>query len=354
MVRRTGWSVCACACLLSVLAAPRVARAQVSAEEKATAEAVFEEGMRLIKQGNFAEACPKFEMSQRVEPAVGTMLYLAECYENTNRTASSWAMFREAASLAETSNQVERMKTAQARAKRLEPRLAWLTIDVPKDAALPGLQLRRNGVLVSSELSGTATPVDPGEVLVEASAPGHLPFSTKVKVAAKGRVSVTIPALQPSPAVPPVAAAAVVTQPESAPPVAANPPATQAAPAASTLPAPAPVEQRSPIPWIVGGAGVAALGVGTYFGLTAISNADKARELCPNGQCHDEAGQTAADHAHTQATISNVSFILGSAAVATGVVLYFTLPTKQSTQVGLLPMADRSSLGLTLRGKLEL
>lgn len=328
----------------------RVARAQVSAEEKATAEAVFEEGMRLIKQGNFTEACPKFEMSQRVDPAVGTMLYLAECYEKTNRTASSWAMFREAASLAETSNQTERMKTAQARAARLEPRLAWVTIEVPKEAAVPGLQIRRNGVLVSPELSGTATPVDPGEVLVEASAPGRLPYSTKVKVAAKGRVSVTIPPLQTSPdAV--VAAAPVVAQPESAP-AAANPPPKQEAPLAST-PA-TPVEHRSPIPWIVGGVGIAALGVGTGFGLAALNNADKARELCPNGQCHDPAGQTAADHAHTQATISNVSFILGSAAVATGVVLYFTLPTKQSTQVGLIPMADRSSLGLTLRGKLEL
>ena len=91
MVRTMGWSVCACACLLSTLTASRIARAQVSAEEKATAEAVFEEGMHLIKKGNFAEACPKFELSQRVEPAVGTMLYLAECYENTNRTASSWA-----------------------------------------------------------------------------------------------------------------------------------------------------------------------------------------------------------------------------------------------------------------------
>ncbi|MEI9950013.1 MAG: hypothetical protein WDO74_13790 [Pseudomonadota bacterium] len=78
MVRRTGRFACVCACLLGALSTVRVAQAQtqVSAEQKATAEAVFEEGMRLIKQGKFAEACPKFEMSQRVEPGVGTMLYL--------------------------------------------------------------------------------------------------------------------------------------------------------------------------------------------------------------------------------------------------------------------------------------
>jgi len=332
-----------------------VARAQVSAEEKATAEAVFEEGMRLIKQGNFAEACPKFEMSQRVEPAVGTMLYLAECYEKTNRTASSWAMFREAASLAETSGQVERMKTAQARAARLEPRLAWLTIEVSKDAFVPGLQIRRNNVSVSPELSGTAIPVDPGEVVVDASAPGRLPFSTKVRVAAKGRVVVPIPVLQAAPdaapvAAPPVAAAAVVAP---APPPAAAPAPQAAAPPPAAPAAPPSEERASPIPWVVGGAGVVALGVGTYFGFRAISKANDAEDICPKGICNTAEGETAASDAHSAAKISNISFVLGAAAVATGVVLYFTLPTKRSTQVGLLPMLDQSSLGFALRGRLE-
>jgi len=354
MVRGTARFVCVSAWLLGMAAATRSAEAQVSAQEKATAEAVFEEGMRLIKQGRFADACPKFEISQRVEPAVGTMLYLAECYEKTNRTASSWAMFREAASLAETSGQVERMKTAQARAAKLEPRLAWLTIEVAKEALVPGLQLRRNGVLVSAELSGTATPVDPGEILVEASAPGHLPFSTKVKATAKGRVVVSVPTLPSAPEATPVAVApAPLAQADSAPPapVESVPPAV--APPSSSA-APAAAEQTSIIPWVVGGAGVVALGVGTVFGLKAMSNADDARETCPNGLCNDATGPTAASDAHTQATISNVSFVLGAAAVATGVVLYFTLPTKHGAQVGMVPMADQSSLGLTLRGKLEL
>jgi hypothetical protein len=348
-----GQVACVCA-LLGTLSVARAAQAQVSAEEKATAEAVFEEGMRLIKQGNFAEACPKFEMSQRVEPAVGTMLYLAECYEKTNRTASSWAMFREAASLAETSGQTERMKTAQARAARLEPRLAWLTVEVAKDALVPGFSIRRNGALVSNELTGTPIPVDPGEVTVEAAAPGRLPFSTKVKVAAKARMVVTIPTLQPAPeatpaVVPPVAAEASGVAPvpaTSAPPPATQPPASSAAAA--------PVDHASPIPWVVGGAGVVALGVGSFFGLKAISNANDAREICPKGVCNEEQGQTAASDAQTQAKISNVCFALGAAAVATGVVLYFVLPTKHGTQVGMLPMVDQSSLGLAVRGRLEL
>jgi serine/threonine-protein kinase len=340
--------------LLGALFAARIAQAQATAEDKAAAEAVFEDGMRLIKQGKFAEACPKFELSQRVEPAVGTLLYLAECYEKTNRTASSWATFREAASLAETSKQTERMKTAQARAAQLEPRLAWLTIDVAKDALVPGLQIRRNGVLVSAELSSTPTPVDPGEVVVEATLPGHLPYTTKVKVTAKGRVAVPVPALQPTPDAAPVAVLPLVAQDKTAPALPLKPPP----PGAISPPTPpatlAPAEHASPLPWVVGGAGVVALGVGTVFGFRAVSKANSAREICPKSLCNDEQGTTAASDAHSAAKISNLSFALGVVAVATGAVLYFALPTKHGTQVGLLPMVDSSSAGLALRGRLEL
>jgi hypothetical protein len=354
MVQRTGQVACVCA-LLCALSGARVAQAQVSAEEKATAEAVFEEGMRLIKQGNFAEACPKFEMSQRVEPAVGTMLYLAECYEKTNRTASSWAMFREAASLAETSGQTERMKTAQARAARLEPRLAWLTVEVAKDTLVPGFSIRRNGALVSSELTGTPIPVDPGEVTIEASAPGRLPFSTKIKVAAKARMVVTIPTLQAAPEATPAPVPPTAPEASSVAPAPVVTSAPQASASSTSSPvASASTEHASPIPWVVGGAGVVALGVGSFFGLKAMSNASDAREICPKGICNEAQGATAASDAETQAKISNVCFALGAAAVATGVVLYFALPTKQKTQVGMLPMVDQSSLGLSLRGRLEL
>jgi hypothetical protein len=354
MWRRLVRSWCAGAWLLSALLSARAARAQATAEEKAAAEAVFEEGLRLIKQGKFAEACPKFEMSQRVEPGVGTMLYLAECYEKTNRTASSWAMFREAASLAETSGQTERMKMAQARAARLEPRLAWLNIEVSKGALVPGLSLKRNGVTVAADLAGTPTPVDPGEVLVEASAPGRIPFSTKVAITAKAHVVVTVPTLppvaDPPPAVPPPPRPA----PEPAHVAESPPPAALAPSPERASPPPAKSGGRSLVPWIVGGAGVVGLGVGGYFGLKAMSNADDARAGCPNGLCNEKVGHTAASDARTDAKISNVAFALGGVALATSVVLYFTLPTQTETQVGLSTLAGPSSLGLSLRGRLSL
>ena len=69
---------------------PRRAQAQTT-QQIATAQALFDEGKRLHKDKNFQEACPKFEASHRIDPGLGTLLYLGDCYEEIGRTASAWA-----------------------------------------------------------------------------------------------------------------------------------------------------------------------------------------------------------------------------------------------------------------------
>ncbi|MGC4094227.1 MAG: hypothetical protein QM756_41220 [Polyangiaceae bacterium] len=334
MSRSSRWVACAAAsaiCMASALSA--VAQpSQASAAEKASAEALFDEALRLMHAGKFAEACPKFEVSQRIEAAVGTMLYLAECYEEIGRTASSWATFREAASLAEAAGQTDRMKTARSRAARLEPDLAWLTIVVSKEArAIAGLQLRRAQTAVQADLSGVAVPVDPGEVVVEASAPGYAPFSTTVTVPVRGRISVPIAALTPLPT--------TAAPPASAEPAAAATPASAplaAVPGPAPASAPPPAEgQRSVLPYVFGGVGIVGIGVGSIFGLKAISKAGDARDACPGGKCGAASDVTLADDARSAAKVSNLAFVVGGAALAAGVVLFFTLPKK--AEVGLVP-----------------
>src|SRR5689334_8638295 len=134
------------------LAAP-AAHAQ-SAGDKATAEALFSDGRRLMAQSNYREACPKFEASLKLDPGVGAMLNLADCYEKNGQTASAWAEFREASSAARAAGSKDREDLARQRAAALEPKLARLTIVITK----PPARVTRDGAAVDNAVFGTAVP----------------------------------------------------------------------------------------------------------------------------------------------------------------------------------------------------
>lgn len=336
-------------CVLSLGRLPD-AEAQTTAE-KATAELLFSEALTQMRGGNFAEACPKLESSQRIDPAVGTLLYLAECYEKQERTASAWVTFRDAAALARASNQLDRASVAEKRADQLQKELALVTIDVELEARkIAGLQVRCGPVPVDISLGTITVPVDPGQVTVEASAPGYLPFTRQLNVDAKGRGTVSIPVLtsdgstpapSPSPVAVGVAPAAAPVDPQAGAP-APTPPPTDSESSATPI-----------APFVLGAVGIVGLGVGSYFGLQAMSDADDANELCPDGRCTSQHGEDLMDDARTSATVSNIAFGVGAAALVTGVVLYFAAPgADESTAEGLVPLAVERGAGFAWRGSL--
>src|SRR4051794_21941124 len=102
---------------LGLMAHPLAAQ---SSSDKATAEALFANGRRLMASGDYAAACPKFAASQKLDPGVGTLLNLADCYEKKGQTASAWGEFLEAASAARAIGSKEREQAARDRAQSLE------------------------------------------------------------------------------------------------------------------------------------------------------------------------------------------------------------------------------------------
>src|SRR5579859_2493469 len=145
---------------------------------KVVAEALFEEGRKLVGDGKYAEACPKFADSERLDPSASTLLNLASCYEKLGRTASAWATFREAASAANAVGRADYMGTAQRHADALSPRLSRLTVTVA--GSLAGIRVERDAAAVDPAEWGTPIPVDPGEHTIAATAPGHQAWATTV------------------------------------------------------------------------------------------------------------------------------------------------------------------------------
>lgn len=317
---------------VSLLGLPGSAWAQAAGSgNQATAEALFSEGRSLAAKGRYAEACPKFEASQQLDPGLGTVLNLADCYEKLGKTASAWAEYRTAIPLARAAGSKTRLDLATSRATALESQLSKVTIRVSSAASsVPGLEIKRDGAPVLQAELDSALPVDPGPHTFEASAPGKRAWSTTVRVSADApNVIVEIPALADAASEP--AAAPIAAQESSAP----KPEAAPAEQAGST-------QRTAAI--AVGAVGVAGLGLGTVFGILAKNKWSDAKAQCSNypSACSPE-GIDLNSTASSQATISTVAFIAGGAALATGVVLWVTAGHKDANHGVALGLGPRGA-----------
>jgi len=147
-----------------------------SGHNPAAAQALFEEAQRRVAAGDYEQACPKFKASYALDAAGGTLLNLADCLEKQGRTASAWSHFKDALVQAQRDGRSERMQYAQQHIRALEPKLGYLTVQVPAASNVAGLTLQVDGTELASAAWGTALPVDPGSHVVRAEAPGFEPF----------------------------------------------------------------------------------------------------------------------------------------------------------------------------------
>jgi hypothetical protein len=157
----------------------------VDAEPRSRADARFDEGRKLMDAGKYAEACAAFEDSQQLDPAVTTLLNLAACREKAGQLASAVSVFRAAERSARQDGSPKSTELAQIAAghvHRLEPRLSTLTIMVPREQRIDGLEIDRNGARIDTVQWSLPQAVDGGRYEIVAKAPGHKPWTTKVSV----------------------------------------------------------------------------------------------------------------------------------------------------------------------------
>lgn len=329
---------CLLAGVVLVVVASTAASARAQGDDAAAAYALFEEGRRLVAAGNLTEACPKLVASQRLVPKVSTLLNLADCYERSGRTASAWARYAEAAAMAKQLGQSDRETFAGERAALLEPKVSRVTIVAP---AVAGLLLKRDGVEVIAGVVGTAVPVNPGTHTVEASAPGKRPWSTTIEVAPAASPTVTVPALEDE-APPPATAAA--TPPVFAPPPVVTPPS-------ETTPSSGSSAWRT-VGLVVGGAGVAGLGVGAALGGVAIAKNNQAESSGCNGSRCTSAAAPLRNDARSTAVASTVTFVASGVFAAGGAALWLLAPRSSGDgSVQVTASVGPGMSGMLLRGR---
>src|SRR5690349_23552788 len=128
MMARTSHPRLFVASRVALLAAPALCWCTQAGAEESDAARLFREGRALVVEGRFADACPKLEESQRLEPRLGTLLNVAFCQERLGKLAAAWRGFQDAAHTARQQRDAERERFATSRADALAPRVPRLRV----------------------------------------------------------------------------------------------------------------------------------------------------------------------------------------------------------------------------------
>ena len=276
-----------CAALLSAVCVDARADSRV-----ASAELLFREGRALLEREAYAQACPKLEQSHRLDPALGTLLLLAFCHEKIGRTATAYAEYTRGATLAEQAGDSKKAAQSRRWAEALLPRLSTVQLDVDEPAS--GLRVQLGGSDVDQTQWGTRVVTDPGTQLLRAEAPRCEAYEIQISVPRNGNVVVRVPPLKPTPEGP-------------------DPDASPGQPTGFW--------QSSTPGWIAAGVGIVGVGVGSFFGLRAVSRNNDSDDFCnASNRCSDQ-GLALRDQALVDARISTVSMAVGVVGLAAGAVL---------------------------------
>jgi hypothetical protein len=312
-----------------------------SGTEVSLADTLYRQARELSAAGKFAEACPKFAESYRLDPGTGTLLNLASCHESLGKLATAWVEYNEALVQSRRDRRQSRVDFAEHHIDALAPKLSRLTVTLASDADRDGLELTIDSVGVGVAALGAPTPLDPGAHAVEATAPGKKAWSGSVTIGAVAdQQTLVIPALEaPTPAV-------------VAPPVALAPAPSPLAPAAP----PADVAVERPIPPSVYIAGGTTVALAIAASVTGGVYLDQRGTYDTTGRNNADRAAAKGDH-DSLVTLGVVNLVLWIAtAGGAGATTYFyvTRPARPKTTTGLMltPWATTNGAGLVARGAL--
>jgi hypothetical protein len=289
--------------------------------DTAIAEQLFRDGRQLMESGQVDQACEKFSSSQRLAPAIGTQLNLGLCREKQGRTATAWSLFADVEAAAQRNGDAARARIAHDHETALAAQLKKVVIEVPQPPQ--GMVVELDGSALPPGALGTEIPVDPGDHRLVVTAPGKKrweqaklslgPSATTVHV----RVELQDDAPVPVSAAP---ASSATPEPDAATTASSGAPSSPSAAPVQAEPPPSGPTTKMITGIAIGGAGVVALGVASYYGLTAIARKNDEGKYPVGSQDR----LTVYDQASTAQTWGFVFGGVGVAALGVGIYLVLT------------------------------
>jgi PEGA domain len=286
-MKRLALAVCT-----SLLLASAVVRAAPSEGERSRARSLAYEGQEALEHRDYATAAQRFEQADAIVHAPTLMLGLARAQAGLGKLLAAKASYERIV------GEGVPARSPQPWFRALEDAKSELAV---LKARVPSLVIKANTPSASVSVDGAGVnpgepiPTDPGKHTVRGTADGFSAAEVIVD-AREGNVATVKLELQP------------------------------AAAAAPPPPPPPPSSSRRVAGFIIGGFGVAALGVGGLMGAAAIGKHATLVKECPNGRCTTaKAGDDLTSY-HNVGLLSTVGFIGGGVLLASGVVLVLTAP----------------------------
>lgn len=308
------------------LNAPNAAAEDASATETAAARSLAVDGLKLAQAGNCAEATSKLERAEKLYHSAVVASRLGECYVDLGRLVEGTEILRKVLREPVPAEPQPALLKALERAQRAldsaKPRIASLIIKV---AAVQEISLKVDGKLVPISLLDTEIPTDPGEHAVEASAPGFLKSHTRINLGAADKKTVTLTLTRDpnAPTLPTASAATALPRDADGAERAAPKDRTASETEMSSRPSEPRRTPNRTAAYVTLGLGAVGIGVGSAFGVMAISQRKELKQACPADVC-PAASQESLDFARRLGTVATVAFGVGAAGLALGTVLLFT------------------------------
>jgi hypothetical protein len=319
---------------------PALAQEEPSSAETAAARALAVDGLKLAEAGKCSDAVDKLARAEKLHHSAIVQGRLGECQIQLGKlvdgTENLRKMLREPVPPNPSAALTKARERAQTALDGAKPKIAFLMISVKglKEAGTATVTV--DGENVPAALLDADRPTDPGDHVIEASAPGYLKASARVSVKEAERKAVTVRLdADPTAVAPPPPPAEPAAGPQHAPTPTPPPPGRESRFSiggdTGTTQNAAPNRTGAYIAWAVGGV---ALAVGAGFGFVAMKGKTDLEPNCTNKVCNVSPGDDTLSNAKTAGNISTAAFIVGGVGVVLGTVLFFTAGSGSSASNG--------------------